>query len=101
MREDVIKEIIKERERQIELRIGGDTEEFDTLNTANDWVAYITGYAGRATDMSKNFEDKENFRRNMVKVGALALAAIEASDKVAACFKVPGYPVTQAYLKKE
>ncbi|MAT51427.1 MAG: hypothetical protein CMK32_09625 [Porticoccaceae bacterium] len=57
----------------------------------NDWVAYITAYAGRAAEKvyrnqreselnGKDSCDKKRFRENMVKVAALALAAIEAHE---------------------
>ncbi|GAG53417.1 unnamed protein product, partial [marine sediment metagenome] len=50
MRDKILQEIKAEREHQTELMHGGDTEEFDKTNSQNDWVAYITTYAGRASD---------------------------------------------------
>ena len=54
----------------------------------NDWVAYITTYAGRATNAMRNLKDSCEFRPNIIKVAALAVAAlavaaIEAYDKLA------------------
>lgn len=48
--------------------------DFDDQNTPNDWVAYITSYASRASAMDLTPED---FEIAMVKVAALAVAAIE------------------------
>lgn len=73
--------INNERFRQLSLAHGGDTNEFDKQNTQNDWVAYITAYAGRAAEnVARNYGEK-GFRRNMIKVAALAVAAISAYDK--------------------
>ena len=81
-RERVLDEIHDERERQIELKHGGDTDAFDAYNSVNDWVAYITAYAGRAAAKAKiNSSEPHNFRTYMIKVAALAVAAIEAYDK--------------------
>lgn len=54
-------------------------KEFDDKNTPNDWVAYITNYLGKAVTMP--FNDTQ-FRINMRKVAALAVAALE-QDKYA------------------
>lgn len=55
--------------------------EFDKTNTKNDWVAYISAYAGRAAaKVARNEKEGQTFRENMVKVAALAQAAIEAHD---------------------
>ena len=75
LRLGIFREVDLERERQIVLRHGGDTAECDKQNTSNDWVAYISTYAGRATA-----KVGLNFRTNMIKVAALAVAAIEAFD---------------------
>ncbi len=80
--EELLKEIIKERERQMKLAHGGNTDEFDKKNSQNDWVAYIMAYAGRAADkVTRNKNEGQDFRQNMIKVAALAIAAIEAYDK--------------------
>lgn len=57
---------------------GGWTPEFDDQNTATDWIAFITHYAGRAYTF---FKDPVYFRKYMVKVAALAIAAIESIDR--------------------
>lgn len=79
---DVFKDIQQERDRQIAKAHGGDTNAFDQNLTRNDWVALITAYTGRASDkVFRNKHQGEEFRENMVKVAALATAAIEAHDK--------------------
>lgn len=51
--------------------------EFDDQNTINDWVAYINQYASKATA-----EDTSgNMVVYLIKVAALALAAIEAHER--------------------
>lgn len=72
----ILSEIRAERERQIEDH--GYDENHDSCCTMNDWVAYICAYAGRAADCKRN--RGENFRKRMIKVAALAVAAIEAHD---------------------
>lgn len=52
----------------------------DRRNTRNDWVAYINAYAGRAANTQRNVREGQGFRENMIKVAALAIAAIEAHD---------------------
>lgn len=48
--------------------------EFDSKNTVNDWVTYITNYLGKASTIPFN---ENTFRVNMYKVAALAVAALE------------------------
>jgi len=70
----VLEEIRAEREYQ-------DSQwgiEFDDKNTLNDWLAYITMYAGQAARMDTPPIDQ---RKNMLKVAALAVAALEAFDR--------------------
>jgi hypothetical protein len=81
-RNEIFTEISVERERQRSLKWGGNTDKFDAENSMNDWVAYITTYAGRATNAMRNLKDSCEFRPNMIKVAALAVAAIEAYDKI-------------------
>ncbi len=77
----VLDEVLAERRRQITLAHGGDTNKFDLHNNQNDWVAYIAAYNGRASQkVARNEKEDQNFRVNMVKVAALATAAIEAYD---------------------
>lgn len=78
----ILDELAKERQRQIDLSHGGDTDAFDKTNTANDWIAYINAYTGRAAaKVLRNEREKQTFRENLIKAGALVVAAIEAHDK--------------------
>lgn len=78
----LVHNILAERLHQKELSHGGDTEAFDKTNTKNDWVAYINAYNGRAADKCfRNEREGQTFRSNMIKVAALALAALEANEK--------------------
>jgi hypothetical protein len=80
--ERAVNDAIEERNRQHIKNIGGNTDLFDRGNSKNDWVSYICAYAGRASDkVHRNEREGCNFRENMVKVAALALAAIESHDK--------------------
>jgi hypothetical protein len=77
----IIEEIRAERQRQKDLAFGGDTESFDTTNGQGDWVSYICAYAGRAAvRVYRNKREGQNFRDCMIKVAALAIAAVEAYD---------------------
>lgn len=78
----IIDDIRNERQRQLSLAHGGDTEEFDKQNTPNDWIAFINAYTGRAAaKVFRNEKEGQDFRANLVKAGALVLAALEAHDK--------------------
>jgi hypothetical protein len=82
IRSTVFDEIEKERNRQIALCHGGDTEAFDKSNTQNDWIAYILAYAGRAAQkVFRNEKEGQTFEANITKVAALCVAALEARKK--------------------
>lgn len=51
---------------------------FDDKNTRNDWVTYIVMYASAGARMDKGVED---FKEAMVKVAALAVAALQACER--------------------
>jgi hypothetical protein len=77
----ILQEISEERNRQKTLALGGDTEDFDKTNGQGDWVSYICAYAGRApVRVFRNKREGQSFRGCMVKVAALAVAAIQAYD---------------------
>lgn len=78
---DVYHDIQTERAVQRAKAHGGDTDAFDKGLTRNDWVAFVSTYAGRASTAFRNKHEGQDFRENMVKVAALAVAAIEAHDK--------------------
>lgn len=73
-RKNIYEEIDNEREYQ-DKKWGLEN---DNQNTSNDWITYITAWAGKAYSFPSN---KENFRKNMVKVAAIAVAAIETCDR--------------------
>jgi hypothetical protein len=52
----------------------------DRLNTAYHWASYITHYATRNLAGNPNQFDREKFAEDMVKVAALAVAALENKD---------------------
>jgi len=67
-RDDIFALINMERARQDEMY--GVT--FDTQNTINDWGTYINHYIAEATKSGA-----ENVRYSLVKIAALAVAALE------------------------
>jgi hypothetical protein len=80
-RKAILAEVMAARQRQIDKAHGGDTDRFDMDNTRNDWIAFITCYAGKAADrVFQNDNSAENFRARMLNVAALAMAAVEAVD---------------------
>lgn len=76
--EKVFNEIVTaiHAERIYQIEKWGDT--FDDNNTINDWVCYITQYAGSAAPLLK---DDELSREKLVKVATLAIAAIMALER--------------------
>lgn len=80
-----IENILAERQRQKQTQLdanGITMDEFDVGNSRNDWIAYINAYTGRAAEkVLRNQREACDFRENMVKAGALAIAAVEAYDK--------------------
>ena len=76
---DILQEIKEEREYQ-DKRWGG--VKHDDQHKPNDWIAFITGYAGRAYDCCMEHPgDLDDFRESMIKVAALAVAAVEWVDR--------------------
>lgn len=69
----VLEEIAEERRRQ-DAKWGGI--QHDENHSANDWIAYIAKHAGAAADG----EDPGRFRKQMIRVAALAVAAVQAHD---------------------
>ena len=81
----VLEQILDERKTQDE-KWGGKTH--DDTHSAWDWIAYITKHAGKAvTDQSGQLLDLTvipeplMFRYQMIRVAALAIAAIEWIDR--------------------
>lgn len=71
--EDIFKLIKVERQSQEE-KWG---TKFDSWNTPNDWVAYITQYLGKAVLYPFS---KEKFHLAIIKVAALCFAILERDD---------------------
>lgn len=74
---DILKEVEEERGNQV-LRGFGRTN--DAENLRNDWVAYICAHAGRAVNCYHNDLADHGFREQMIRVAALAVAAVEMDD---------------------
>lgn len=72
--EEIAQEILAER--QYQQKKWGDS--FDEKNTANDWMAYILAYAGKAVTLPW---DGKTYRAMLVKTAALCFAAIEWFDR--------------------
>lgn len=54
----------------------------DSRWSANDWIAFVNAYTGRAAEgVRRNEREQQEFRDNMVKAGGLILSAIQAYDK--------------------
>lgn len=80
--ENVIAEVAKERESQKSRVYGGvPVAEFDKANRQGDWIAYIVRYASGVHPKLETRKDKNDFRTAMIKVAALAVAAVENYDK--------------------
>jgi len=74
MQADILDEIVAEREYQD----GKWGAAFDDANTVNDWAAYLGIYTGKATAITAPPAER---RRQMLKVAAIAVAAVEAFDR--------------------
>ena len=94
-RKDIFNEINRERTRQ-ETELWGP--EVDDKNTVNDWIAYITAYAGEGY---AHPSDGVKFRQAMVKVAALAIAAIEAGERNSGYPPCSNDPLTSEGFGKE
>ena len=79
MSSQVRQEIFDQIEEERAYQDGKWGTEFDDKNTANDWQRYINDYAVKAT-VQQGFS-QEVFETNMRKVAALAIAAIETSQR--------------------
>ena len=68
------------REIEWEQKRAHDTwgPDFDKANTANDWIAYITRYAGMAVTFPF---DQTRFEDSMIKAAGLCLCAVVESRR--------------------
>jgi chaperone required for assembly of F1-ATPase len=81
IREAILNEITNERLYQEE-KWGNTTD--DTVNTPNDFVSYIGAYSTKwfpGGFPPYTEETVANFRKSMMKVAALAVAAVESVDR--------------------
>lgn len=77
-RYSIINEVTQEREKQVSKWGGPEVDA--TQNTPSDFVLYITNYATKWFKGGLPPHDTENFRKSMIAVAALAIAAVEAYD---------------------
>lgn len=76
--EEVTELIRKERKRQKELSHGGNTDDFDSKLSANDFISLTISYLGRATQKSfRNEREKQSFEENIIKAIALLYSSLE------------------------
>ena len=75
-RDVIIERILAERERHFNMPY----REQDVLNTPNDWVAIIGRYVFEETRRGIVKPDRQNFEDNLVKAGAVLLAALEQCE---------------------
>lgn len=80
---DILEEIIQERDHQ-DKKWGGPAH--DDKHGPYAWVAFMTTYLGQAVsdivNEKGNYEvNLRTFRYHMIKVAALAVAAIEVADR--------------------
>lgn len=81
--EGIVLDIFAERDRQ-DAQWGGP--EHDDGHTAHDWLRYIGHQAQRAHDETLSDDrtqlvDPEHYRQRLVKIAALAVAALESHDR--------------------
>jgi hypothetical protein len=72
-REEIIAEILAERERQFNL----PGSEWDTKNTPNDWLAIAASYCLRGSSRKHTKPQAEAFEEDLIKAAAVILAALE------------------------
>ena len=80
---DIIGDICAERVAQITQH--GFNQEHDDRLRPNDWVAKLTKHVGYAADDLKAAE----FRKQMVRIAAIAVAAIEYTDRNSTRVTIP------------
>lgn len=81
LRQQIVNEVLSEREYNEE-KWGNEAD--DTKNRPNDWIAYIASYSTRwFTGGFSPYKPHEvlDFRKCMIKVAAIAIAAVESLDR--------------------
>ncbi len=84
-RERIIREINEERDAQ-DLLWGGPAR--DDLHTPKDWMWMLVRHLGLACDDSAGLTP-DRYRRQLVRVAALAVAALESHDRLEGREDVP------------
>ncbi len=79
-RDLIFRDIDRERSLQ-DARWGGPAH--DDQHTVSDWIALLTRHAGLAASDGIQAPDLERYRRQLVRVAAWAVAAMEALDRQA------------------
>lgn len=75
----ILAEVAEERTWQ-DSRWGG--AEHDDRHTPAEWVALLARHLGLAVDDGGETTDPERFRRQMIRLAALAVAAAESFDRL-------------------
>jgi hypothetical protein len=87
MPERLPRNIMRELETEYLYSRGKYGDDFDRLNTINDWVAYLVQYAGSASSFfsDPNINTREQarakFREKMRKVANIAICAMVAAEE--------------------
>jgi len=76
MRADLVKNIVTERERHIDL----PGSEFDLNNGPNDWIAIAGRYLTEGAQRKGVTPSSEEFIDNLIKAAAVILAGLEHVD---------------------
>ena len=74
--ENIIQRLIEERDNQYN-RPGN---EYDLTHTPADWMCLISHYVNQDARRNGVVPDKTNFRDNLIKAGAIIIAALEHID---------------------
>ncbi len=85
-RDSIFSEITQERDAQ-DVLYGGAAH--DDRHGPFTWIALLTRHLGLAVDDGGN-DSQERFRRQMLRVAALAVAALESHDRLTGCEQVAG-----------
>ena len=84
MTRPVFAEVSDERDRQDAKWGGPDHDDNHTLGNWTAWLSFIDEHNRKAFSPDNSEEAYDNFRRRMIEVAALAVAAVESLDRVLA-----------------
>lgn len=77
-RNSILVEVANERTIQ---ENQGNSPAWDDTLAPWDWMAVLTRHLGKAVNKGREDADEARFRLQMVRVAALAVAAVEAQDR--------------------